>query len=56
MGHYATRTLRKGRIGKAPLEPDDVLRKKKRSTFHFRSEGRENIVFKLQDNRAVTVS
>ena len=56
MGHHATGTVRKDHIGKAPPEPDDVLRKKERGTFHFQSDDRGNIVCKWHDEVATVAS
>ena len=56
MGHQATGTVRNNRVEKAPLESDNVLRKKKRGAYDFRSDDKGNIVCKWHDNSVATVA
>jgi DNA excision repair protein ERCC-6 len=54
MGHQATGTVRKGRIDKALLESDVALKKKE--TFKYRIDGKDNIVCRWNDNSVVTAA
>ena len=56
MGHQATGTIRNNRVEKAPLESDNVLRKKERGAYDFRSYDKGNIVCKWHDNSVATVA
>jgi len=56
MGHQATGTVKKGRIGKAPLESDVALKKKERGTFDYRIDGKGNIVCRWNNNSVVAAA
>lgn len=56
MMDLATRTVRKDRIDKPPLHSDEIMKKKERGAFDYRSDSKGNIVCKWYDNSVVTVA